>query len=97
MKWMEMIRVRSADPKAGHLLSELLDRMQSQAPAGVEFEVYRHATLPGDLGVTVTWHDQAPSSRGSSLGLLLMAELKRCGWVDHSVWVPPGWEVEAAA
>ncbi|KPK90367.1 MAG: hypothetical protein AMJ94_09555 [Deltaproteobacteria bacterium SM23_61] len=87
MKWLEVIKLRSAGGSLG-LLEELLLPLSESDPRGlVEMKTYRHAVLETDLSVHLHWNSEMPEPNGSALGLRLAQALKEFGLVDHSVWV----------
>ena len=87
MKWLEVIKLRSAGGSLG-LLEELLLPISGSNQRGlVEMKTYRHAALETDLSVHLHWNSEMPEPTGSALGLRLAQALKEFGLVDHSVWV----------
>lgn len=87
MKWLEIIKLRSAGNNSG-LLKELLlsiDRL-SQSEL-VEMKTYHHASLETDLSVHLRWESERPEQNGSALALRLAHALKEFGLTDHSVWI----------
>jgi hypothetical protein len=86
MKWLEVIRLRSAG-KGSALLDELLMSMTQTGQSGlVEIKTYRHAALNTDLSLHLYWKSDRPEQNGSALGLRLAQALKEFGLVDHSIW-----------
>ena len=87
MKWLEVIKLRSAAGSLG-LPEELLLSISGSNQRGlVEMETYRHAALETDLSVHLHWDSEIPEPSGSALGLRLAQALKEFGLVDHSIWV----------
>jgi hypothetical protein len=87
MKWVEVIKLRSAGMGSG-LREELLLPMGKDAQNGpVEMKAYRHAALDTDWSVHLHWESERPEQNGSALGIRLARALKEYGLVDHSVWV----------
>jgi hypothetical protein len=87
MKWLEVIKLRSAG-KDSELLKEFLLSIDKFSQRGlVEIEIYHHATLETDLSVHLHWESERPERNGSDLGLRLAQALKEFGLVDHSIWV----------
>jgi hypothetical protein len=88
MKWLEIIFLRTA----GCLYSsndQLKDLAGSlSAPGLIESFLYRHASIAGDLALTLHWDTEDPSPQGSNLALGLKQGIKQRGLVDHSVWIP---------
>jgi hypothetical protein len=90
MKWVEVIKLRSAGIGSG-LLEELLLPAGKAGPSGpVEMKAYRHAALDTDWSVHLHWESERPEQNGSTLGIRLARALKEHGLVDHSVWVAEG-------
>ena len=87
MKWLEVIKLRSAGGSLG-LLDELLLPISGSNQRGlVEMKTYRHAVLETDVSVHLHWNSEMPETNGSALGLRLAQALKEFGLIDHSVWV----------
>ena len=87
MKWLEVIKLRSAEKGFG-MLEELLVSMDSVGQSGlVEVKTYRHAALATDVSVHLLWESEQPEQNGSSLGLRIGQALKEFGLIDHSIWV----------
>ncbi len=87
MKWLEVIRLRSAEKNSG-LLEELLLSIERLSQDGLmEMKIYYHAALETDLGVHLHWESGRLEQNGSALGLRLAQALKEFGLVDHSVWM----------
>jgi hypothetical protein len=87
MKWLEVIRLRSAE-KDSELLKELLLSFDKASQRGlVEMKTYHHAALETDVSVHLLWESEQPEQNGSSLGLRIGQALKEFGLIDHSVWV----------
>ena len=87
MKWLEVIKLRSAGKGSG-LLEELLLSINKFSQTGpVEMKIYRHAALELDLSVHLHWESERPERNGSDPGLRLAQALKEFGLVDHSIWI----------
>jgi hypothetical protein len=87
MKWLEVIKLRSAGGNL-ELLDELLRPLSGSNQRGlVEMKTFRHATLETDASVHLYWNSEMPEPDGSALGLRLAQALKEFGLIDHSVWV----------
>lgn len=87
MKWLEVIKLRSAgrDPE---LVKELLLSIDKSSQRRlVETKAYRHAALETDMSVHLHWQSKRPELNGSRLGLRIAQALKEFGLIDHSVWV----------
>jgi len=87
MKWLEVIKLRSARKGSGLLEELLLSTAQMNQSGLVETKIYRHAALDTDLSVHLQWNSEMPEPNGSALGLRLAQALKEFGLIDHSVWV----------
>jgi hypothetical protein len=90
MKWVEVIKLRSAKIGAG-LREELLLPAEKPGLNGpVEMKAYRHAALDTDWSVHLHWESERPEQNGSALGMRLARAMKEYGLVDHSVWIEEG-------
>ncbi len=87
MKWLEVIKLRSAG-KDSPLLEELLLSIDKFNPRGlVEMKTFHHSALESDWSIHLHWESERPQQNGSSLGLRLAQAFKEFGLVDHSVWI----------
>jgi hypothetical protein len=87
MKWLEVIKLRSAG-KDSAPLDELLMSMTKMAhPGPAVVKVFLHAVLEGDLSVHLYWDSERLEQNGSALGIRLAQALKEFGLIDHSVWI----------
>jgi hypothetical protein len=87
MKWLEVIKLRSAG-KDSRLLEELLLSIEKFNQSGlVETKIFHHAALESDWTVHLHWESVRPEQNGSTLGLRLAKALEEFGLVDHSVWI----------
>jgi hypothetical protein len=87
MRWLEVIKLRSAG-KDSELLKELLLSIDNSSQSGlVEIKTYRHAALETDLSVHLHWKSEQPEQNGSALGLRLAQAFKEFGLIDHSIWI----------
>jgi hypothetical protein len=87
MKWLEIIKLRSAR-KDCRLLEELLLSVGKFNQSGlVETKTFRHATLESDWSIHLHWESERPERNGSALCLHLARALEEFGLIDHSVWV----------
>ena len=92
MKWLEVIKLRSAGGTLG-LLDELLLPLSGSNQSGlVEMKTYRHAVWETDASVHLYWNSEIPEPNGSALGLRLAQALKEFGLIDHSVWVEENYD-----
>ena len=87
MKWLEVIKLRSAGESSGLLIEFLLPMANVGQSGLVEMKVYRHAGLDTDLSVHLHWNSEPPELNGSALGLRLAQAFKEFGLVDHAVWI----------
>jgi len=87
MKWLEVIKLRSAGKNSESLKELLLSFERSSQPALVEMKSYHHAALETDLTVHLHWESSRLEQNGSGLGLRLAQAFKEFGLVDHSIWV----------
>ena len=87
MKWLEVIKVRSAGKDFELLKESLRSFDKSDQPALVEMKTYYHAALESDLSIHLHWESELPEQNGSALGLRLAHALKEIGLTDHSVWI----------
>jgi len=87
MKWLEIIKVRSAG-ESSRLREEFLLPVAQGSPDGrVKIQIYHHAALETDFSVHLRWESKRPEPNGSALALRLAQAFKEFGLVDHSVWV----------
>ena len=88
MKWLEIIKVRTAGNHDG-LLEEFLSSLAKVDQRGglMEIKTYHHATLGTDLSVQLLWESDRPEQNGTALGLRLAQTLKEFGLTDHSIWI----------
>jgi hypothetical protein len=87
MKWIEIIRLRSAG-YAPESLKPFLSHFATNAQPGlIETKAYRHATWETDWSLHLRWDSENPERNGSGLGLRLSQALEQFGLVDRSVWL----------
>jgi hypothetical protein len=87
MKWLEVIKLRSAGKSFGIPEEFLMSIDKFNQNGLVEIKTYRHAALETDWSVHLLWESEQPEQNGSSLGLRLAQALKEFGLIDHSIWV----------
>ena len=87
MKWLEVIKLRSAGKDSGLLKELLLSIERFSQDRLVETKTYHHAALESDLSVHLYWESGRVEQNGSAFGLHLAQALKEFGLVDHSVWI----------
>lgn len=85
MRWMEFIKVQTADSIIGANLLSLLEGC-TQCHGLVEARIFRHASMD-DCSLCLRWDTAEPELQGSSVGTFLSTSLRKFGLVDHSVWV----------
>jgi hypothetical protein len=87
MKWLEVIKLRSAG-KNSRLLEEFLLSINKFNQSGlVEMKTFHHTAVESDWSIHLHWQSERPEQNGSSLGLRLAQALKEFGLVDHSIWI----------
>jgi len=87
MKWIEIIKLRSAG-KAPEPLKAFLSAIVKNGQRGLtEIEIYRHAAWETDWSLHLHWESEQPEKDGSALGLRLSQALQEFGLTDHSTWV----------
>jgi hypothetical protein len=87
MKWLEVIKLRSAG-KDCQLIDELLLSVNKFNQVGlVETKTFRNASLDSDLSIHLHWESERPEPNGSPVGLHLARTLNEFGLIDHSIWV----------
>ena len=85
MKWIEIIKLRSAG-KAPEPLKRLLSEKTRHDQKGLlEIKIYRHAEWETDWTMHLHWETEQPEKNGSALGLHLSQALKEFGLIDHSI------------
>ena len=87
MKWIEIIRLRSAGYASESLKAFLSHFATNAQPGLIETSVYRHATWETDWSLHLRWESDGPEKNGSVLGLRLSQALEEFGLVDHSIWL----------
>jgi len=87
MKWVEIIKLRSAG-KDYEPLKAFLSAIAENGQRGlIETRIYRHAAWETDWALHLGWESKGPEKNGSALGLRLSQALEKFGLVDHSVWI----------
>jgi len=87
MKWMEIIKMRSAE-QAFEPLRAVLAAIAKDVPCGlIGARIYRHAQWETDWSLHLYWESEKLEKNGSGLGLRLSQGLKELGLVDHSIWI----------
>jgi len=87
MKWIEIIKLRSAGKAPESLKGFLSDLTRNGQPGLTEMRLYRHAAWGTDLALHLYWESEKPQKDGSSLGIRLSQTLAEFGLVDQSVWI----------
>ena len=88
MKWVEIIKLRSAGIEQD-LLEEFLRSLakSGQSSELLEIKTYRHAALQRDFSVHLYWKSERAEENGTNLGLHVVETFKEFGLIDHSVWI----------
>jgi len=87
MKWIEIIRLRSAG-KAPETLNALFSAFTKNVLPGLtETRICRHVLWETDWSLHLEWESEKAEKNGSALGLHLAQALKEFGLVDHSIWI----------
>lgn len=87
MKWIEMIRLRSAGEPSEVLKAFMPAIARNDHRGLIEARVYRHGLWETDWALHLHWESENAEKSGSALGLHLSRALKEFGLVDHSVWI----------
>ena len=89
IKWLEIIKLRSAGNGLEALTEELLRPVSraDQEKGLKKIRLYRHATIETDLSVHLLWETRPGDVRMSTLGQRLASALGEFGRVNHSVWI----------
>jgi hypothetical protein len=87
MKWLEIIKLRTAENSSGVLEKLFLPGDEFVQSGLIKIEFYRHAALESDLSIHLQWDSDEPFKKGSSLGLRFARGLKDFGLIDHSIWI----------
>ena len=91
MKWLEIIKLRSAGKAPESLKGLLPDLSHNRQDGLTEIRLYRHAEWETDWSLQLHWESQRPPANGSPLGIRLSQELGEVGLVDHSTWIEESW------
>jgi hypothetical protein len=87
MKWVEIIKLRSAG-KAPEPLKAFLSTIARNGHSGLtEMRIYRHAVWESDWSLHLHWESEEPKKDGSALGIRVSQALKEFGLIDHSTWI----------
>jgi hypothetical protein len=89
MKWIEMIRVRSAGAALEEVMPSLIKQIREieSATTGVEMFFMQHTLYDGDLAVVVVWMNDVEPQQTRE-GLMVAEHLQGLGPIDHAVWIP---------
>jgi hypothetical protein len=87
MKWIEIIKLRSAGRDPESLKAYLSAMAKSDQRGLAEIRIYRHAAWETDWSLHLHWESEEPEEDGSALGLRLSQALKEFGLIDHSIWI----------
>jgi hypothetical protein len=87
MKWIEIIKLRSAGKAPEPMKAFLSTNVKNGQPGLTEIRLYRHAAWGTDLALHLYWESETPQKDGSSLGIRLSQTLADFGLVDQSAWI----------
>jgi hypothetical protein len=87
MKWIEIIKLRSAGEASEPLKAFLAAIAKNDHRGLTKTRVYRHALWETDWSLHLHWESEKPETNGSALGLHLSQALGEFGLVDHSLWI----------
>jgi len=87
MKWIEIIKLRTAGEVPESLKGFLSGLLKNGSPGLREARLYRHAEWETDWTIHLHWESEQPEKNGSALGLHLSQALKEFGLIDHSKWI----------
>ncbi len=89
MKWLEVIQIRSSGNKTELLVEELNKLFADfrREPGGVEFTLFRHATIPSEFSLHLIHQSDSDSPGKSKTGLLLSATARDFGLIKHTIWI----------
>lgn len=88
MKWIEWIKLQSADltDTTVQHITGISQEILSE-PGLTALELYTHAVFHNEIALLLFWDIDLPPSKESQVGLQLAKELKTFGLVAHAVWV----------
>ena len=85
MHWIEILQIRAAKQTE---IEDLIERLNhSLERGGIEFAVYRRATIFNDLSIHLVHETNGDTRPNQTLGQRLAATLSDHGLVSHSLWV----------
>jgi len=87
MRWLEVIKLRSAGKDCRLLRELLLSVANFNQSELVQTKTFHHAALESDWSIHLHWESEQPEQNGSGLGLRLAKALEEFGLIDHSIWV----------
>jgi hypothetical protein len=87
MKWIEIIKLRTAGGVPESLKDFLSGLLKNGSPGPREAKLYRHAAWETDWSLHLYWESEELEKDGSKLGLRLSQTLAEFGLVDHSIWI----------
>jgi len=87
MKWIEIIKVRSAGRDSESLKAYLSAIAKSDQRGLAEIRIYRHAAWETDWSLHLHWESEWVEQNESALGLRLSEALQEFGLVHHSTWI----------
>lgn len=89
MKWLEIIELQSIESDY-ELLNKTLEDIMNTINLGKEAHkvtIYRNGKVKTDFSLHLYHDSEHPESRGSKLGLSLTSALRKCGLVNHNIWI----------
>ncbi len=87
MKWIEIIKLRSAGKAPESLKGLLSDLTQKGQPGLIDTILYRLASWETVWTMHILWDSEQPVKNGTALGIRLSQSLKEFGLIDHSIWI----------
>jgi hypothetical protein len=88
MRWLEIVRLRSASGSED-VLKELLDRIVSLSrDNGIgEMRIYRHGEIENDTSIHIFRESPWCDCKRSAIANQIADALKEFGLIDHSIWI----------
>ena len=89
---MEFIKVRTTGAEDRLRALNFLNAVQNSPgePGLMETKIYVQSSYIGDLSIAFYRDNDEPISMYSELALLVVNELKKMGFVHHSIWLEKG-------
>ncbi len=89
MKWIEIIELRSTSNTQRQLdtqLRELINQVEKKTEKP-EVKLYTSMMVDTDVSIHLFHDSNNVITRGSSLGIRLVSDLKSYGLVNHTIWI----------